>query len=152
LRAAAAARRDPDFFLIARTDARGVTGFADAVKRAHLYREAGADAIFPEALESADEFAKFAKEVPGPLLANMTEFGKSPLLDAKQLGDLGYRLILFPVSSLRIALKAVETFFADVKEAGTQKDAVGRMLTRAELYDLLGYTGYEERDRSYFGG
>jgi methylisocitrate lyase len=151
LRAAAAARRDPDFLLIARTDARGVTGFADAVKRAHLYREAGADTIFPEALESADEFAKFAKEVPGPLLANMTEFGKSPLLDAKQLGDLGYRLILFPVSSLRIALKAVETFFADLKKAGIQQDAVSRMLTRAELYDLLGYTGYEERDRSYFG-
>jgi methylisocitrate lyase len=152
LRAAAAARRDPGFMLIARTDARGVAGFADAVKRAHLYREAGADAIFPEALESVDEFAKFAKEVPGQLLANMTEFGKSPLLDAKQLGDLGYRLILFPVSSLRIALKAVETFFADLKKAGTQKDTVGQMLTRAELYDLLGYTGYEERDRSYFGG
>jgi methylisocitrate lyase len=150
LRAAAAARRDPDFLVIARTDARGVTGFADAVKRAHLYREAGADAIFPEALESADEFAKFAKEVPGPLLANMTEFGKSPLLDAKQLGDVGYRLILYPVSSLRIALKAVESFFADLTKAGTQKDEVGRMLTRAELYDLLGYTGYEERDRAYF--
>jgi methylisocitrate lyase len=152
LRAAVAARRDPDFLLIARTDARGVDGFADAVKRAQLYREAGADAVFPEALESADEFARFAKEVPGPLLANMTEFGKSPLLDARQLGDLGYRLILFPVSAFRIALRAVETFFAELKQAGTQKDSVGRMLTRAELYDLLGYSGYEERDRTYFGG
>ena len=151
IRAAAAARRDPDFLLIARTDARGVNGFDDAAKRAQLYREAGADAIFPEALESIEEFAAFAKEVPGPLLANMTEFGKSPLIDAKQLGDLGYRLILYPVSALRIALKAVETFFAELKQAGTQKDAVGRMLTRAELYDLLGYTGYEQRDRSYFG-
>jgi methylisocitrate lyase len=152
LRAAAAARRDPDFLLIARTDARGVNGFDDAVKRARLYRDAGADAIFPEALESADEFARFAKEMPGPLLANMTEFGKSPLLDARQLADLGYRLILYPVSALRIALRAVESFFAELKKGGTQKDAVGRMLTRAELYELLGYTGYEERDREYFGG
>ncbi len=152
LRAAAAARRDPDFLLIARTDARGVTGFADAVQRAQLYRSAGADAIFPEALESAEEFAAFAKEVPGPLLANMTEFGKSPLLDARQLGDLGYRLILFPVSALRIALKAVETFFGELKAAGTPRDAARRMLTRAELYDLLGYTDYEQRDRAYFGG
>jgi methylisocitrate lyase len=151
LRAAVAVRRDPDFLLIARTDARGVNGFADAVQRAQLYRSAGADAIFPEALESVDEFARFAKQVPGPLLANMTEFGKSPLIDAKQLGDLGYRLILYPVSALRIALRAVETFFGDLKKAGTQKDAIGQMLTRAELYDLLGYTGYEERDRQYFG-
>src|SRR5206468_3379874 len=82
LRAAVAVRRDPDFFLIARTDARGVSGFADAVRRANLYRAAGADAIFAEALETPEEFAAFAKEVPGPLLANMTEFGKSPLLDA----------------------------------------------------------------------
>ena len=152
LRAAVAARRDPDFLLIARTDARGVNGFDDAVKRAELYRAAGADAIFPEALETAEEFAAFAKEVPGPLLANMTEFGKSPLLDTKQLTDLGYRLVLYPVSALRIALKAVETFFGKLKKAGTQSDAVGRMLTRAELYDLLGYTGYEERDMGYFGG
>jgi methylisocitrate lyase len=152
LRAASAARRDTDFLLIARTDARGATGFADAVKRAQLYRSAGADAIFPEALESAEEFTAFAKEVPGPLLANMTEFGKSPLLDARQLADLGYKLILYPVSALRVALKAVEAFFGDLKGAGTQKDAVGRMLTRAELYDLLGYTGYEQRDRAYFGG
>jgi methylisocitrate lyase len=152
LRAAVAARRDSDFLLIARTDARGVNGFDDAVRRARLYREAGADAIFPEALETPAEFAAFAREVPGPLLANMTEFGKSPLLDARQLGDLGYRLILYPVSALRIALKAVEAFFSELKQAGTQKDAVGRMLTRAQLYDLLGYTGYEERDRTYFGG
>ncbi len=152
LRAAAAARRDPDFVLIARTDARGVTGFADAVKRAHLYRAAGADAIFPEALESAEEFAAFAKEVPGPLLANMTEFGKSPLLDAGQLADLGYRLILYPVSTLRVALKAVDTFLAELRQAGHQRGALDTMLTRAELYDLLGYTGYEERDRAYFGG
>jgi methylisocitrate lyase len=151
LRAAVAARRDPDFLLIARTDARGVTGFTDAVRRAVLYRAAGADAIFPEALESAEEFAAFAREVPGPLLANMTEFGKSPLLDARQLADLGYQLILYPVSALRVSLKAVEAFFTELRQNGHQRDALSKMLTRAELYDLLGYTGYEERDRAYFG-
>jgi methylisocitrate lyase len=152
LRAATAARQDLDFLLIARTDARGVTGFADAVKRAQLYRDAGADAIFPEALESVDEFDAFAKQVPGPLLANMTEFGKSPLLDARHLADMGYRLILYPVSALRIALHAVESFFNDLKRTGTQEQAVGRMLTRAQLYDFIGYTAYEARDRAYFGG
>src|SRR5204863_4777210 len=108
LRAAAPARRAPAFFLTARTDPRGVTGFADAVPRARLYRDAGADAVFPEALETPDEFAAFAREVPGPLLANMTEYGKSQLLDAATLDKLGYRLILFPVTTLRVALKAVE--------------------------------------------
>jgi methylisocitrate lyase len=152
LRAADAARRDPDFLLIARTDARGVTGFADAVERALLYRAAGADAVFPEALESAEEFAAFAREVPGPLLANMTEFGKSPLLDFRHLADLGYRLVLYPVSALRVAVKAVEAFLTDLKQHGHQRDALAHMLTRAELYDLLGYTGYEERDQAYFGG
>lgn len=150
LRAAAAARRDPDFVLIARTDARGVTGFADAVARANLYREAGADVIFPEAMESADEFAAFAKAVPGPLLANLTEFGKSPLLGADRLAELGYRLILFPVTTLRVAMRATEAVLLEIATAGTQKASLEKMLTRAELYDLLGYTGYEERDRAYF--
>src|SRR5581483_7151706 len=152
LRAAVAARRDPDFVLIARTDARGVNGFADAVQRALLYRDAGADVIFPEALETAAEFAAFAKAVPGPLLANMTEFGKSPLLDAGQLADLGYRLILYPVTTLRVALKAAEAVLTQIKATGTQRGSLDAMLTRAELYDLLGYTGYEQRDWAYFGG
>jgi methylisocitrate lyase len=152
LRAAATARRDPDFVLIARTDARGVSGFADAVRRAHLYRDAGADAIFPEALETAEEFAAFAKEVPGPLLANMTEFGKSPLLDFRQLADLGYRLILYPVTTLRVALKATEAVLVEIKATGAQGTSLDKMLTRAQLYDLIGYTGYEQRDRAYFGG
>jgi len=151
LRAAVAVRRDSDFFLIARTDARGVSGFADAVRRANLYRAAGADAIFAEALETPEEFAAFAKEVPGPLLANMTEFGKSPLLDATTLAGLGYRLILYPVTTLRVALKAAEAVLGEVKASGTQKASLDKMLTRAQLYDLLGYTGYEERDRKYFG-
>ncbi len=150
IRAAVASRRDPSFVIIARTDARGVNGFADAVKRARLYREAGADAIFPEALENAEEFAAFAREVKAPLLANMTEFGKSPLLDVTALADLGYRLVLYPLTAFRAALRAAQETLADVRDKGHQRDKVGRMLTRAELYDLLGYSGYEARDRAYF--
>src|ERR671937_1930863 len=104
LRAAVAARRDRDFVLIARTDARGVTGFDDAVRRARLYVAAGADVLFPEALESADEFGRFARAVPAPLLANMTEFGRSPNLDFATLAGMGYRLVLYPLTALRAAL------------------------------------------------
>jgi methylisocitrate lyase len=151
VRAAAAARRDPDFVIIARTDARGVTGFDDAVRRARLYREAGADAIFPEALEGADEFARFAREVPAPLLANMTEFGKSPLLDFATLAGLGYRMVLYPLTAFRSALRAAQETLAELLQKGHQRDRVPGMLTRAELYELLGYSGYEARDRAYFG-
>src|SRR5690349_12419867 len=151
LRAAAAARRDPDFVVIARTDARGVSGFDDAVRRARLYLEAGADAIFPEALENADEFARFAREVPAPLLANMTEFGKSPLPDFATLAGLGYRMVLYPLTAFRSALRAAQETLADLRHKGHQRDRVPGMLTRAELYELLGYAGYEARDRAYFG-
>lgn len=152
LRAAAAARRDADFVIIARTDARGVAGFDEAVRRARLYVAAGADAIFPEALESKDEFAAFAKALaPVPLLANMTEFGRSPNLDFAELAEMGYRLVLYPVTTLRVALRAAEAALADIRGRGHQREQLGRMMTRAELYDLLDYSGYEERDRSYFG-
>jgi methylisocitrate lyase len=152
LRAAVAARRDADFVIIARTDARGVTGFEDAVRRARLYVEAGADVVFPEGLESADEFARFAQEVLVPLLANMTEFGRSPLLDVSTLGAMGYRLILYPLTAFRAAMRAAEETLANLYQAGHQRESVPRMMTRAELYDLLGYTDYEARDRAYFGG
>jgi methylisocitrate lyase len=151
VRAAAMARSDPDFVVIARTDARGVTNFDDAVRRALLYLEAGADAIFPEALETAEEFAAFAREVPAPLMANMTEFGRGPSLDAQALAALGYRMVLYPVTALRTALKAAEHTLADILKKGHQRDRLSHMLTRAELYELLDYAGYEERDRSYFG-
>jgi methylisocitrate lyase len=150
VRAAAAARQDPDFVIIARTDARGVTGFDDAVRRARLYREAGADAIFPEALENADEFARFARAVEAPLLANMTEFGKGPLLDFADLAGMGYRMVLYPLTAFRSALRAAQETLADLLRKGHQRERVPQMLTRAELYDLLGYSGYEARDRSYF--
>src|SRR6202030_4034392 len=151
LRAAAGARRDPDFVIIARTDARGVTGFDDAVRRAKLYLGSGADAIFPEALETAEEFAAFARFVPAPLLANMTEFGRSPNLDFATLAALGYRMVLYPLTAFRAALKAAQETLADLQTRGHQRDRLPHMLTRAELYDLLGYAGYEARDRNYFG-
>lgn len=152
IRAAASARRDADFVIVARTDARGVAGFEEAVCRARLYLAAGADAIFPEALESRDEFAAFARALaPVPLLANMTEFGKSPSIDFADLAELGYRMVLYPVTTLRVALRAAEAVLADLLAKGHQRDHMGRMLTRAELYELLEYAGYEERDRAYFG-
>ncbi len=151
LRAAVAARSDPDFVIIARTDARGVTGFDDAVQRARLYLAAGADAIFPEALETVDEFAAFARAVQAPLLANMTEFGRSPNLDVATLAGLGYRMVLFPLTALRVALHAAQATLTAIHQHGHQRDCLANMLTRAELYDLLGYSGYEARDRAYFG-
>jgi methylisocitrate lyase len=151
IRAAVAAKHDPDFVIIARTDARGVNGFDDTIGRAKLYIQAGADAIFPEALETIEEFALFAKEIRVPLLANMTEFGKSPLFDLATLSQLGYRMVLFPLTAFRVAMKAAQETLKNLFQTGTQKDTIGKMLTRAELYDLLDYTNYEQRDRAYFG-
>ena len=110
----------------------------------------GQTRFFPEALESAEEFGRFAREVPAPLLANMTEFGKSPLLDVASLGQLGYRMVLFPLTAFRSAMKAAHDTLAELHRLGHQKDAVPKMLTRAELYELLDYRGYEERDRRFF--
>lgn len=151
IRAAVAARRDPDFVIIARTDARGVNGMDDAIRRAKLYLAAGADAIFPEALESPEEFAAFAQAVPTPLLANNTEFGRSPNMTVDAFGALGYCMVLFPLTAFRSALKAAHDTLADLKTLGHQRDRLGQMLTRAELYELLGYKDYEARDRAYFG-
>ena len=139
IKAAAAARRDKHFLIIARTDSRAVEDFKGAVKRAQKYIEAGADAIFPEALQSAEEFREFAKEVEAPLLANMTEFGKSPLLSFRELADFGYRMVIFPQSAFRVAIKASEEFLRALKKAGTQSGWLDKMQTRKELYELLEY-------------
>ena len=152
VQAAVAARRDPDFVLIARTDARATEGMDAAIERAQAYVEAGADMIFPEAMESPEEFGRFAEELSVPLLANMTEFGKSPLLTAKELGELGYAAVLFPVTMFRVANKAVEAALGQLAAEGTQNGFLEKMQTRAELYDYLGYEGYDQRDRHYFGG
>src|SRR6059036_2451157 len=139
IKAAVASRRDPNFMVIARTDARAVEDFDRAVERAGEYLAAGADAIFPEALQSADEFRDFAREVNVPLLANMTEFGKSPLFEFRELAEFGYRMVIYPQSALRVAMKASEGFLRVLKQSGTQKDWVDEMQTRQELYDLLDY-------------
>ncbi|PYJ23951.1 MAG: methylisocitrate lyase [Verrucomicrobia bacterium] len=139
IKAATEARRDRDFLLIARTDSHALEDFKGAVKRAQKYVEAGADAIFPEALQSADEFRGFAKEVQAPLLANMTEFGKSPLLSFQELSDFGCRMVIFPQSAFRISMKASEEFLRDLKKRGTQSGWIDKMQTREQLYELLGY-------------
>jgi methylisocitrate lyase len=137
--AAAAARRDPDFLLIARTDARAVETFAKAVDRAQSYLAAGADAIFPEALQNEQEFRDFAKAIDAPLLANMTEFGKSPLLSLGQLAEMGYRMVIYPQTAFRISMFAVGEMLRDLKKDGTQEGWLDRMQTRQELYELLDY-------------
>jgi methylisocitrate lyase len=137
--AAVKARRDEDFMIIARTDARAVENFDQTVERALRYLKAGADAIFPEALQSADEFKTFAREVKAPLLANMTEFGKSPLLSSQELSDFGYRMVIFPQSAFRVSMKATEEFLRDLKKAGTQSGWIQKMQTREQLYKLLDY-------------
>ena len=139
IKAAVSARRDPDFMIIARTDARAVEDFGRTVERAGEYLAAGADAIFPEALQSRDEFRDFAAEIKLPLMANMTEFGQSPLLSFQELSDLGYRMVIFPQSAFRVSMKASEEFLRALKKSGAQKDWLDKMQTREELYQLLEY-------------
>lgn len=150
IRAAAEARSNPDFVIIARTDARGVTSLEDAVKRAEIYLEAGADVIFPEALESEEEFAEFASRVKAPLLANMTEFGRSPLIEAGKLESMGYKFVIYPVTLLRVAMYSMRKALSLLREKGTQKELISEMFTRKELYDLIGYYEYEEFDKKIF--
>ena len=139
IQAAVNARRDQDFMIIARTDARAVEDFDRAVERAQRYLKAGADAIFPEALQNADEFKAFAGEVKAPLLANMTEFGKSPLLSFDELAGFGYKMVIFPQSAFRVSMKATEEFLHELKKAGTQSGWIKKMQTREQLYKLLDY-------------
>ncbi len=152
LRAAAAARDDSDLVLVARTDARGVEGLDEAIERAKRYLDSGADWIFPEALRDAGEFEKFAEAIEAPLIANMTEFGQSPLLTLDELADLGFAAVLYPVTLFRTAMRAVEASLAVIAAEGTQRELLDLMQTRQELYDLIGYSDYEARDRAYFSG
>ena len=148
IQAAKDARTDPDFLIIARTDARGVTNLEDAIQRAMLYVEAGADALFPDALQSAEELAAFSKGVATTfsttartplLLANMTEFGKTPYLNVNELESLGYHLIIFPLTLMRVMLKSVDIALQDLKETGGQVKLLDGMMTREELYEVLDY-------------
>ncbi len=145
LRAAAEARSSA--LLVARTDAKATLGMDAAIRRGRAYREAGADIVFPEALESAEEFRLYAEETPGALLANMTEFGKTPYLSVGEFQSLGYDLVIFPVTSLRVAANAMRDAMSDVLASGTQVHMLDRMQSRAELYDLIGYEEYQKMDR-----
>ncbi|MER7972455.1 methylisocitrate lyase [Streptomyces sp. NPDC096080] len=150
VRAAVDARRDPDFLLMARTDARSVEGLPAAIDRARAYVDAGADAIFPEALADVSEYEAFRAAVDVPLLANLTEFGKTPLLDTATLENLGYNIALYPVTLLRIAMGAVEDGLRTLAAEGTQKSLLPRMQTRSRLYELLGYEEYAAFDSAVF--
>ena len=152
IKAAVQARRDRDFVIVARTDARTVDGLEAAIQRALAYVEAGADALFPEALLSAEEFGTFAVEMKRagihvPLIANMTEFGKTPYLSVGEFESLGYRGVLFPVSTLRVAARAVEKLLVELKFFGSQRDWLDHMMTRQELYELLQYEADKESIR-----
>ncbi len=150
IRAAVGARHDKNFIIMARTDARASEGLDGAIARAKAYVDAGADAIFPEALADENEFEKFRKAIKVPLLANMTEFGKSKLLTAKQLSELGFNIVIYPVTTLRLAMKAIEDGLAAIKSDGTQESLLKRMQTRAELYELIRYKDYEQFDKEVF--
>ena len=146
---AAARRARRHLYLMARTDAAASEGMDGAVARAQLYMEAGADAIFPEALHNAEMFREFARRMPGvPLLANMTEFGRTPFFTAAEFEDMGYRMVIWPVSSMRVAAKASEGLYAAIRRDGGTHNVIDRMQTRAELYATIDYAGYEALDQS----
>jgi methylisocitrate lyase len=145
IRAAVDARRR-DTLIVARTDARDVEGLEGAIERAQLYVEAGADLIFPEALRSLEEFREFARRVKAPLLANMTEFGKTPYISVQEFREAGYKVVIFPATLFRISLGAAREALEVLKSQGTQKSLLDRMMSREDFYKLIGYRDYEERD------
>jgi methylisocitrate lyase len=150
IRAAVDARRDPNFLIMARTDIAAVDGLDAAVDRAKALVDAGADAIFPEAMRSLDEFAAMRAAVDVPLLANMTEFGKSELFTVRQLADVGMNLVIWPVSLLRLAMGAAERGLDELADAGSLAGLLPQMQHRAELYELIDYEGYNRFDTSIF--
>ncbi|MFN3001863.1 methylisocitrate lyase [Mycolicibacterium wolinskyi] len=150
LRAAVCARRDANLIVCARTDAAGVEGLPAAIERAKAYADAGADLIFTEALRTPTEFEQFRAAVDTPLLANMTEFGKSELLTARQLSDMGYNVVIYPVTTLRLAMHAVEAGLRDIISSGTQAGLVDRMQSRSRLYGLLRYADYNDFDSDIY--
>ncbi len=150
VRAAADAKTDANFLLIARTDARGVEGLDAAIDRAKAYVDAGADMIFPEAMAGEAEFEAFRKAIDVPLLANMTEFGKSKLLSKTELENLGYNLVIYPVTTQRLAMYAVEQGLNAIKKDGNQEAMLDKMQTRSRLYEVLGYEDYNTFDSSLY--
>ena len=150
IKAAVNAKKDANFLVMARTDARASEGLDKAIDRAKAYVDAGADAIFPEALQDEKEFEAFRKGISVPLLANMTEFGKSKLLDTKTLSDLGFNLVIYPVTTLRLAMKAVEDGLKVIAKTGTQESVVDKMQTRKRLYEITHYERYGQFDQDIF--
>lgn len=150
LHAAAEARSDEDFVIMARTDAAAVEGVDQAIERARAYAAAGADVIFSEALTTEEEFRRFAgADVGAPLLANMTEFGKTPYLTAEQFQEIGYSVVIFPMIAFRTMLKAVDGALRELRERGTQVDLLDAMMTRTELYDLVDYPTYDTYEQRF---
>ena len=147
IKAAVKAKRDKNFLLIARTDARAIEGLSRAIERAKAYRDAGAEMIFPEALEGESEFAAFREALDVPLLANMTEFGKSKVLSKKQLHNLGYNAIIYPVTTMRLAMHSVEAGLDHLSKKGDQSAIISRMQERKRLYEILGYGEYSQFDQ-----
>ncbi len=137
----------PSLLVVARTDARSIEGLDGALERAAAYLDAGAAAIFPEALESEEEFRQFRNSIHAPLLANMTEFGKTPYYTAEEFQDMGFQMVIYPVTSLRAAAKAYERIFQLIKKVGTQKEAIKDMQTRSELYNTISYYDFENLDK-----
>ena len=150
IRAASDAKTDENFVLIARTDAAGVNGIDDAIERAKRYVDAGADMIFPEAMRTENDFETFRAAIDVPLLANMTEFGKSKLLTTTQLENLGLNLVIYPVTTQRLAMGAVEKGLQVIKNEGTQESLLHEMQTRSRLYEVVNYEEYNKLDQSIF--
>lgn len=150
IRAAAEARRDENFLIMARTDLRGVESLEATIDRIKALVDAGADAIFPEAMKNLDEFKAVCDAVDVPVLANMTEFGKSELYTKQQLQDAGISMIVYPVTLLRSSLGAMERVLETIEKDGTQEAYVDQMLTRSRLYDLVDYSGYNQFDTGIF--
>lgn len=138
----------PTLVVVARTDAYAVEAIESAIERAKRYVEAGADAIFPEALSTKEDFLKVSRAISAPLLANMTEFGKTPYYTAEEFSELGYSMVIYPVSSLRAAAKAYERLFQTIKSSGTQKSELENMQTRKELYEVIHYDDFEALDQT----
>jgi methylisocitrate lyase len=145
IKAAVRARREAK--IIARVDSRAILGLRDAIERAKAYLEAGADIIFPEALQSKEEFREFSREVNAPLLANMTEFGKTPLITAQEFREMGYTYVIFPVTIFRVAAKAMEDALRVLLAEGTQKNLMDKMMTRKQQYEVIRYDYYEKLDK-----
>jgi methylisocitrate lyase len=136
-----------DILIVARTDARGVEGMDEAIERALAYMDAGADIIFPEALISGDEFKEFASKVDAPLIANMTEFGKTPYFSVEEFRDWGYKIVIFPATSFRASVKSMMEVYRELMERGTQRHILDRLATREEVYDIIEYDLYESLDK-----